>query len=67
MVAVGGSAQRLDSFANAGSHIVLGHLAISMSQQLLRVRQVASVGRGLRPDVPKLETHARRAPRLVEA
>jgi hypothetical protein len=42
-------------------------IALLMSQKLLRMRQVAGIGSGLRPDVPKLKIHLRQRASLVEA
>lgn len=38
-----------------------------MCQQLLRVRQVARIGRGLGPDIPELKADAGLIPGLVKA
>lgn len=55
------------AYTDALSNIVLCHLTIAMPQQLLRVRQVARIGRSLRPNVPKLELHPGQLSRLVKA
>jgi hypothetical protein len=45
---------------------VFRHIPFPVREQLLRVRQVTGVGRGLRANVPKLELNARKLLRLLK-
>lgn len=55
------------ALSNSTFHIVLSHLPILVRQQLLRVRKVARISRGLRPNVPELKIHLRQRAGLVKA
>lgn len=46
---------------------MLSHLSVLVTQQSLRVPEVAGIARGLRADVPELEAHAGCLARFVEA
>ena len=60
-------AERLHTLANPRLDIVLGHFLVLVGQQLLRMRQVAGVRRGLGSDIPKLKIHLCQRAGLVKA
>ena len=60
-------AEWLYPLTHSSLDVVLGHFPVLVSQQFLRVRQVAGVGCCLGSDIPKLKIHLRRRPRLVKA
>ena len=49
------SPERSNSLAHTLSHVVLGHLAILMTEEALRVGKAACVAGGLGADVSELE------------
>src|SRR4051812_11853919 len=61
------SAKRLNPLPDPVADVVLGHVAILVPKQLLRVARVAGVAGSLRANVAKLEADSSRLARLVES
>lgn len=59
--------ERSYPLAEPTSHVMLSHVAVFVREQLLRVRQVPRVGCCLRPQISKLEAHAREFTGFVES